>query len=235
MTQQTTQIKFCIIFFYTIKACTLRDILKQQDITHVIAETLSSESSYIHTEILCHHHWDISIHDQPHRSTSICFSYFQAHYKGRLCYPGSWYNCSSPNATRAERWNCLGFRTAATASLYTTVAGLRLTPLLWSHLRQLLTLLCICFKSCLGLIYQLTILYTKQNRKSTKLVHNLSIIYWNTTFLCELVNGTWYFFLFLSDFTENEFISRWKVEDSYQELINMNIPSFSELHLQVQF
>jgi len=97
-------------------------------------KALYKDYNYIHSKILCHHHWDINIKDQPH-------SYFQIHYKGRICYPGSWYNCSGPNTTRAERQSCMGFRTAATASLYTTVVGLRLTPLLWSHLRQLLMFL----------------------------------------------------------------------------------------------
>lgn len=140
MAQATIQIRFCN-YFYMIKACALRDNLKWQDITHFGVKALFNDYSYILTKILCHHHWDININDQPHRLLSIYFSYFQTHYKGRICYPGSWYNCSGPNTIRAERWSCMGFRTAATASLYTIVVGLRLTPLLWSHLRQLLMFL----------------------------------------------------------------------------------------------
>lgn len=67
-----------------------------------------------------------------------CSSYFRVHYKGIvICYPGSQHDCSSHNTTRAERWNCMGYA-AATASLFTSVVAPRLTPLLWSHLGQLL-------------------------------------------------------------------------------------------------
>lgn len=58
----------------------------------------------------------------------IYFSYFRTPHKGRAPYPGSGYNCSGLNTTRAERRSCVGLEPAATASLHTGVVGLRLTP-----------------------------------------------------------------------------------------------------------
>lgn len=55
MAQATIQIRFCN-YFYMIKACALRDNLKQQDTPCFVVKGLFNYYSYIHTKILCHHH-----------------------------------------------------------------------------------------------------------------------------------------------------------------------------------
>lgn len=127
------------IYFYMIKAFAIRDILKWEDIIHFVVKVLFNDYSCEHTKILCCHHWDINttINHRGYWVSILVTSKLITKAESVI----QDHDTAGPDTTRAERWSCVGLRTAAAASLYTVVVGLRLTPLLWSHLRQLLMFL----------------------------------------------------------------------------------------------
>lgn len=122
-----------------IKACALRDNLKWQDRINFVVKVLFNDYSCKHTKILCRHHWDINttINHRGYWVSILVTSKLITKAESVI----QDHDTIGPDTTRAERRSCVGLRTAAAASLYTVVVGLRLTPLLWSHLRQLLMFL----------------------------------------------------------------------------------------------
>lgn len=127
------------LYFSRIKAFALRDNLKWQGLIHFVVKALFNDYGCEHTKILCCHHWDINttINHRGYWVSILVTSKLITKAESVI----QDHDTIGPDTSRAERWSCVGLRRAAAASLYTLVAGLRLTPLLWSHLRQLLMFL----------------------------------------------------------------------------------------------